>query len=256
MMDQPHIPAAVMGMAQQANVVIYPVLVRAVGCFSCPAVELAREHAIRNLAAATGGTGFFDVMDLPFALRAAEEDSHSSYVLGFYPTSAMLDGKYHKIVVKLANGKLDKSAEIHYRTGYLATKIDAPTPAPSLQQLLNAPLQFSGIGLTAQASEDSEHAGLYDLHVTVDLHDIHLDHKEGRSTGTFDISVPNPSVPGTVKSATAVVDLTDEQLPQALESGFPVQITGVESKSGEIRVVVRDRATEAAGSLRIPVNAH
>ncbi len=54
-------------------------------------------------------------------------------------------------------------------------------------------------------------------------------------------------------TGTAAVNLTDEQLAKALENGFPVRVSGAEALSGEIRVVVRDRATGTAGSLRVPV---
>ena len=94
------------------------------------------------------------------------------------------------------------------------------------------------------------------MRVTVDLHDIHLEHKDGHFTGAFDVSVPNPSTKGTVNTGTVAVDLTDEQLAKALEKGFNVSMTGAKSESGEIRVVVRDRTTGIAGSLRIPVPKH
>ena len=107
-----------------------------------------------------------------------------------------------------------------------------------------------------QAMPDAQHPGLYEVRVTVDLHDIQLDRKDGHFTGAFDLSVVKPSPKGAVMTGTAAVDLTDEQLAKALENGFPVKVAGAEPESGEIRVVVRDRATGTAGSLRVPVAAH
>jgi hypothetical protein len=52
---------------------------------------------------------------------------------------------------------------------------------------------------------------------------------------------------------TFAINLADQQLAKALENGFPVKITGAEPQSGEIRVVVRDRAKSTAGSLLVPV---
>ena len=89
--------------------------------------------------------------------------------------------------------------------------------------------------------------------MTVDLHDIQLDRKDGHFVGAFDLAVVKPSADGKVMRGTAAINLTDEQLAKALEDGFPVKVAGAESQSGEIRVVVRDRATGTAGSLRIPV---
>jgi hypothetical protein len=109
------------------------------------------------------------------------------------------------------------------------------------------------IGLMAQATPATQHPGLYDVQVTVDLHDIHLEPKDGHFTGAFDLSVLNPSSKGTVKTGTVQVDLTESQLLKSLENGLSVFVSGTEAEFGEIRVVVRDRTTGVAGSLRIPV---
>ena len=191
-------------------------------------------------------------MDLTFAVRATEEDISTAYVLGYYPAEAMLDGRYHMITVKLHNKAPDKQTlEVHYRPGYLATKAAVQPPPPPPEELFEGPVNSARIGLTAQAAPEPQRADLYDVLVTVDLHDIHLDRKDSHFIGAFDVSVPNPSK-GTVNTGAVAVDLTDKQLAEALENGFPVAVTGARSESGEIRVVVRDRATGIAGSLRVP----
>jgi hypothetical protein len=140
---------------------------------------------------------------------------------------------------------------VHYRPGYIATKVAIPTPAPTPEELFEGPVNSARIGLTAQATPDAEHPGLYDIRVTVDLHDIHLERRDGHFTGAFKLSVPNPSAKGTVNTGTVAVDLTDEKLAITLEEGFTVSVTGAESETGEM--VVRDLATGIAGSLRVPV---
>jgi Ca-activated chloride channel homolog len=242
-------PPAVMVMAQRANVVLYPVTTR------CPIGAIIDcEESTRKLAAATGaGRGFYDAMDLTFAVRAAEEDSRGSYVLGFYPYENQLDGKFHRIVVKLKNPKLVDAFEVRYRTGYLATKVAIPAPTPTPQELFEGPVDATGIGLSVQAAPSAQHPGLYDLSVTVDLHDIHLESNAGHFTGSFDLSMPNPSAQHTIRTGTVAVDLTDQQFAEALDHGLTGAVNAVESTSGEIRVVVRDPSTGAAGSVRIPV---
>jgi VWFA-related protein len=139
LMDEPQVPPAVMVMLQQANVALYPVLVRGVGQSGVLSKsgrlagfsELQRQHRARALASATGGEAFFDSMDLPFALRAAEEDQQASYILGFYPTEQAMDGRYHAITVKFKNSKREKLLVTSYRPGYLAAKL--PTNAELLQ---------------------------------------------------------------------------------------------------------------------------
>jgi hypothetical protein len=156
--------------------------------------------------------------------------------------------------VKLYNRAPDKQPlEVHYRPGYLATKAAVPAPSPTPQELFEGPVNAAGIGLSALATAQAQHPGLYDVHVTVDLHDIHLDRKDGHFTGSFDVSVPDPSTKGTVRTGTISLDYTDQQFVEAMETGFKVSISGAEAESGEIRVVVRDHSTGLAGSLRIPV---
>jgi VWFA-related protein len=241
-------------LARQSNIVVYPVILRAVACFSCPPHELDREHYTRELAAATGGRAFFDAMDLPSAVRAAEEDTSTNYVLGYYPAEETLDGKYHTITVKLHDKAPDRQPlEVHYRPGFLATKIIVPTPSPTPQELFEGPVNSARIGLIAQATPAAQSAGSFDVRVTVDLRDIHLERRDGHFIGAFDLSVPNPAAKGTVKTGTVTIDLTGEQLSEALENGLAAIVSGVEPEAGEIRVVVRDRSTGIAGSLRIPV---
>ena len=251
LMDDPHkVPPAVMAMVQRANIVLYPVLVRTVRVGE----PFADVGAARMLAAATGGRAFLDARDLTFAVQAAEEDSHTAYVLGYYAAADMLDGKYHEITVKIHGKAPDKQPlEVHYRPGYLATKVAVPETAPTPEELYDGRVNSARIGLMGQATPDAQHPGLYDVRVTVDLHDIQLARKDGLFTGAFDLSVLKPSSKGTVMTGTAAVNLTEEQLAKALENGFPVKVAGAEPESGEIRVVVRDRATGTAGSLRIPV---
>ncbi len=249
--DSSRVPPAVLALAQQAKVVLYPVLVRATPGELCPGADMG---SISALAATTGGRAFYDSLDLPFAVRETQEDSSTAYVLGYYPAEETLDGKYHQITVKLGNKSLVKeNLEIHYRTGYLAAKVALPAPAPTPQELFEGPIDATGIGLAVQAAPDAQHPGLYDLSVTVDLHDIHLEPNASHFTGSFELSTPNPSAQHTVRTGTVAVDLTDQQFAEALEHGFTGNVNAVESSSGEIRVVVRDPSTGAAGSVRVPI---
>ena len=250
MAELQQVPPAVMVMLQQANIVLYPVRVRGIGGFA----TLESELSTHELSTASGGRAFYDAKDLAFAVQTAQEDAGSSYVLGYYPSEDILDGKFHKISLNLNNERLHNADfEVHYRSGYLATKAASRPPAPTLAELFEDPLDSSGIGLAAQSTPEARHPGLFDVSVTVDLHDIHLDRKGGHSTGAFDVSVLNPSPKATVRTGTVAVNLTDVQLVDALENGFTRVVTGVEPELGEIRVVVRDRATGTAGSLRVPV---
>jgi VWFA-related protein len=259
LMDEPQVPPAVMAMLQQANIALYPVLVRLVGDSGVLAsafkkkgqlasfTETLRERAAQSLAAATGGRAFFDSMDLTAALRTAEEDSHSAYVLGYYPSEDMLDGKYHKISVQLRNAKPNpKGLEVTYRPGYLAAKL------PPVSQILQSPFESTSVGLAAQVQPDSTHAGQRQIRVAVDLHDLRLQLADGRFTGAFDFFLEMPGM-NLARSRLMQLSIPEARMPELLEIGFTLNIGGVSSDAGEVRVIVRDRETGAAGSLTIPV---
>ncbi len=257
LMDEPRIPSAVLAMLQASDIALYPVLVRAVGESGAlsagfaknghlsPFTELQRENQASDLAVSTGGKAFFDAMDLPSALRAAEEDSRGGYVLGFYPPEDALDGKYHRLAVKIAK-IANKPVEINYRPGYIAAK------PPDTRELLQSPADSNGIGLAAQLLPDPDRPGFRRIHLTIDPHDLHLEPKDGRFIGWGDLLLLLPGS-NSVRSGALEVSLTQEELGKALESGFVLNIDRVGSQSGEIRIVVRDRSSGVSGSLRIPV---
>jgi VWFA-related protein len=242
------IPPAVAGLLLRTNIVLYPVMVRGVGCWDCPPEELAQEGGLQGIAAATGGKAFFDAMDLSFAVHTAEEDSRSSYVLGFYPSEEMLDGKYHRLTVKVHN----TAYHLNYRPGYVATKAAPPAPVLSDQALLGTPLDSAGIGLTAQLQPDPARPGERQLQLVVDLHDVHLAPDGDRLKGAFDVLVVNRAS-GALGSDRISVDIPVEALAKALDTGYTVMFSGIDAGPGELRAVVRDTSANAAGSLRIPV---
>ena len=241
------IPPAVTGLLLRTNIVLYPVMVRGTGCWDCPPEELEKEGGAQSIAAATGGKAFFDAMDLSFAVHAAEEDSRSSYVLGFYPSEEMLDGKYHRLTVKIRN----TAYHLNYRPGYVASKAAPPAPVLSDQALLDAPLDSAGIGLTAQLQPDPARPGQRQLQLVVDLHDVHLGPEGARLKGAFDVLVVSAS--GAFHSDRISVDIPAAALAKALDAGYTVIFSGIDAGPGELRAVVRDPSANAAGSLRIPV---
>ena len=225
---------------QQAGIVVYPVRVRSAGFF--------------DTKMPSGGRMFLDAMDLTYAVRTAEEDEGAAYVLGFYPGEAALDGKNHLINVQLTDPELrKKNPEVHHRAGYLATKLEVLPSEPSLADAFNGPLNATAIGLAAQAIPLAARPGVYDLHITVDLRDIHMERQGDRFIGAFDFAITDPSAEGSLKAGEITLSLTNEQFTTGRDSGFILVIKDVDAASGQTRIVVRDRATGVAGSLRIPV---
>jgi VWFA-related protein len=258
LMNGPFVPPAVMGMLMQADIHLYPVLIRTVeyGSMAFAPDFMQTQRAGRALAAMTGGASFDDAADMKLALKTAEEDSETAYTLGYYPSEDLLDGTYHRLTVSVA-GEKSAHFEVRYRPGYLATKQEVARVVPSLRdalaELLANPLDTTAIGITAQFRPDPAQTGLYDVRVTVDLHDVHLEREGDRSLGKIEMAFPFGEK---VRLRTVNLDLTDDQLAEVLKTGFVMVTNGIEAAGDAIRVVVRDPSTGVAGSLRIPLHLH
>lgn len=78
---------------------------------------------LKGLAAETGG-GYFELKkteDLGPTFTRVAEELHSQYVLGFSPAPAQLDGKVHKLELKLSKPELTGRA----RRSYVATPVNS-----------------------------------------------------------------------------------------------------------------------------------
>jgi len=103
--------------------------------------------------------------------------------------------------------------------------------------------------VTTEFRPDTQ-AGLYQVRVVVDLHDVHLERAGNRSVGTIEVAF---SFGDHARVRTIAIDLADDQLAEALKAGFVTVTSAIEAAGDAIRVVVRDPSTGVAGSLRIPL---
>ncbi len=112
--------------------------------------------SLKVLAEQTGGFAAVDRNDFAGAFDRIVRENSSYYVLGYYPPSNKRDGKFHKIEVKLKRPGLRVIA----RKGYAAPKgkgeVTAVDPSAgtstALRDLLNSPLQSSGLTLSVSAA--------------------------------------------------------------------------------------------------------
>ncbi len=246
-----------------ANVAVYPVDAR--GLIESPA-GIAEESlrqtrpplaqpagpsgadTMNTLAALTGGRAFYNSNGIEDSISEAIDDAQITYTLGFYPAEGSFDDKFHKLTVRVDQ----KNVSLRFRQGYFATKSDAPAPA-TLTQLLQDPLDATAIGMRASATEDAGKAGSYQVHVIVDLHDIHLEHRNNIALGSVDVSL-FVEHSKTARTFTRKIEIPDEQLSAALEKG--VEVDGsiqADNRNGVVRIVALDPATGASGSLRVPL---
>jgi VWFA-related protein len=196
------------------------------------------------LASLTGGIAYYHTNGIEQSIQKASEDAEFTYTLGFYPSEESFDDQFHRLNVKVAT----KGADVRFRRGYVASKTLFSQTA-TLNQLLTDPLDATAIGLMADAKPTD--ATTFRVHVRIDLHDIHLEPKDGKATGTVNLAL---FVEGskTATSITRKLEIPEAELASALAKG--IEITGdvrAESPTADLHVVALDPSTGAGGSVRL-----
>jgi VWFA-related protein len=231
----------------EANVAIYPVDVRGPGGEGADVGTISEHIADR-----TGGRTF-RTNGVETAVDAAVTDAEMVYTLGFYPSVVTENGGFREIRVEVAGEDL----QIRYRPGYFGFAGGTlPAPRVGLADLLVSPLDAGAVGLTGIAGKAADGSG-YQLVAIVDAHDLSLVSIGGRRLGVVDIAMAFRASDGqayVLPAETQSVNLTDAQFAEA-EAGFIIRKgINTEGQTGSIRIVVRDQATGAAGSVWIPAD--
>jgi hypothetical protein len=204
---------------------------------------------MQRLTGMTGGKAYYNSNGIEDSIQRAMEDSELTYRLGFYASEDALDEKFHKLSVRVDHPGVD----VRFRRGYFASKV---TPGSlqgetALNQLLRDTLDSTAVGMTVQAAPDASQPSTFHVRAWIDLHDIHLEHQNDRWLGSVDVTL---FVEGTKSAFTVTrkIDIPDNQIASALVSGTEVNgSVTVDGEGHSLRVVVQDRATDAAGSVRV-----
>ncbi len=186
------------------------------------------------------------------SIQQALDDAELTYTLGFYPAHEEQDGAWHKLKVEVAK----RGVRVRYRGKYFASRTLAEaSDRPTLSELLKGPLNATQLELVTEATPDRARPGSWQVRASVDLHDVHLENQNNTWVGAVDVSL---FVEGSASARTIAgkVEIPDRQLTAALEKGidFTDSIT-VNGQAGELRIVAQDRATGAAGSVRVPLGS-
>jgi VWFA-related protein len=207
-----------------------------------------------KLSGLTGGLLYTNDNGIEDLIREAMDDGELTYTLGFYPMEDAQDGTWHGLQVRV-----DKSGvNLRYRENYFAARVapvPAPTPAaterPKIETLLKDPLDATQLRLVAETMPDPAKPGFWQVHVTVDLHDVHLEKQDNIWEGGVDVSMSIDGSRG-YRTVSAKVKIPDAGLAAALEKGIRVNdsIDG-NGLTGRLRIVAQDRATGAVGSIRV-----
>ena len=242
-----------------ANLAIYPVDARGLVASASPRVSsrvFANQSTMEELAARTGGRAFTNTNDIAGAVRTAVEDSSITYTLGFYPQNDKFDNSFHNLKVKLIDFP---HLDLRYRKGY----VDQRTPPQdeglrraALRDAVFSPMDANGVGL--RASVQATGAGL-ELLLRVDPRSILLDPQGDRWAGKLDLLFVEKDAHGKQTYGiddTLSLELKKENYDRVQREGLTYhRVLPRNSQATEVRVVVRDTATGALGSVTAPFSA-
>jgi VWFA-related protein len=207
-----------------------------------------------KLSTLTGGLLFTDDNGIENLIQAAVEDGELTYTLGFYPMQEAQDD-WHNLKVEVSK----PGVNLRYRENYFAARV-APALAPAandrpktVEALLKDPLDATQLRLVAETMPDAAKPGFWQVHVSVDLHDVHLEKQDDFWVGGVDVSLSIDGSRG-YRTVSAKVKIPDAGLAAALEKPITVNdsIDGT-GQTGRLRIVAQDRATGAVGSIRVPL---
>jgi VWFA-related protein len=211
------------------------------------------------LAGLTGGLAFFNKSNaIEETIQAAIDDGQLVYTLGFYPAQEKQEGaplkspSVHDLKVEVDQ----PGVSLRYRKNYFVSKTATAHERASLEDLLKDSLNATQLELVAEPTPDPARPASWDVRATVDLHDVQLERQGNLWVGGVDISflVEGSRNFGTI---TKTVEIPDQQLAAYLGKGIVVN-HAVQLDAGQagvvrgvLRIVAQDRATGAAGSVRV-----
>ncbi len=256
-----------------ANMAVYPVDARGLmvastynaetrgnarGMTKAPAmVGVKNQQTMEELASRTGGHAYYNSDDLAKAIHTAVDDSRVTYMLGFYPVDESFDGKFHKIEVQMVERK---GVHLRYRKGFFdlpELPQDEKARKTELADAAWSPLDASGIGIAAKIVNSKTKPGSMEIVLAIDSTEVSLENQAQRWVGRLDVLFVQKDNGGNQYNGlddTINLNLTAESYQKFVKNGF-VYAKQVDraDRAKTIRIVVRDSASGAIGSITVPL---
>jgi VWFA-related protein len=252
----------------RANLAVYPVDARGLMSpldYAPERVSISREMqlvdrsgfaAMNTLAERTGGEAFYNDNDLGRAFRRAAGDSRVAYRLGYQPSHEDWNGKFREIKIVVTRPEV----RLRYRRGYFAQP-DEPDEDWYRSGVLGAamwsPVDATRVGLTVRPFPAAPET--LDLDIRIDARDVSLQPVANGWQGRLDVWLvqlgPGDELIDTV-SHVAGLSLDPRTFDEVRQSGeLPlVERLKRDRKAVLLRVLVRDVASGALGSVSIPLD--
>lgn len=213
-------------------------------------------NAMDLMASETGGRAIYDANALDQHLREIVSESNEAYQIGYYPGDGAWDGKYHQIRLKVKR----EAVKVLCRQGYYAK--DEPllrNPEALLRTAARSPLDSAGIGLTLNVASNPLEWGLQQVVLKVDAKDLHFEERDGRWHANLDLAFASLSregrILGGIKDHVELALYPDSYAETADRGWLYPKTLFVDSQAERLRVIVRDVATDAVGSVSVRVHS-
>jgi len=182
------------------------------------------------------------------------DEGRVAYLLGYYPGDSAWDGKYHHVEVRLRR----KGLSVLCRKGYFAAHEPLPNDSDTaLHDAAKGMLEWSGIAVTLNVSSNPLEWFDQDVVVKLDTQEIDFAYTDGRWRANLDVAFVQLAKDGRVlQGVKDHVDLAlfpESYKDAATQGWFYPKTLDIDPKAEKLRVVVRDLATGALGSVSVPV---
>jgi VWFA-related protein len=219
-------------------------------------VGVRNQDTMNELASRTGGRAYYNSNDLEKAIHSAVDDSRVTYMLGFYPVDESFDGKFHKIEVQMVERK---GVHLRYRKGFFdlpELPQDEKARKSELADAAWSPLDASGIGLMAKIVPSTAKPGSLEIVLVIDSTQVSLEQQSNRWVGRMDVLFVQHDNNGNQYNGlddTINLNLGADSYAKFVKNGFVYsKIISRADRAKTIRIVVRDSASGAIGSITVP----
>jgi VWFA-related protein len=222
-----------------------------------PMVGVKNQESMNELASRTGGHAYYNSNDLAKAIHTAVDDSRVTYMLGFYPVDETFDGKFHKIEVQMVERK---GVHLRYRKGFFdlpELPQDEKARKTELADAAWSPLDASGIGIAAKIVPSKTKPGSLEIVLAIDSTEVSLERQSEHWVGRLDVLFIQRDNAGNQYNGledTINLNLGADSYTKFLSNGFVYsKIVDRADRAKVIRIIVRDSASGAIGSITVPL---
>jgi VWFA-related protein len=213
----------------------------------------------------TGGQSFSGIA-LGDLLTQLGADSQAMYTVTYQPAADNWDQKFHKVKVASHKGLKIQGKNRYFAIPVAEQDAAAAPPAPpaadedaAIIAALESPANISSIGLRVAVSPAAGKKAAVHFQISIDAADLKMQEKAGAFDDQIAVMFADYTAGGLKSLPTASeipLHLTAEQHAKALKEGLGFGVDhAVDSSIHNVRFVVFDHASNAYGSLSIPVTA-